>query len=241
MSRGISVLFELRQAQTRPGEFISVVGNLPELGSWDAYTSAVPLQTSHAYYPLWSMNGPINIGMPGDEQEPDVISDESDIEASWDELARKRKNGAQRTPETFWFEYKYIKDRRQVQDGGPSVEWEDGIANRSITISAEPGSIWIISDAFFNDSRKPAKVKRTTLLEIIEAGRILDLRFAPWRHSKVWREPSPEWTGVQDPGDHLSLRNSSSGQISQKSRFTTETLLPTGLLEMLKREDGVRL
>merc|ERR1719215_1441100 len=106
MSRGISVLFELRRAETRPGEFISVVGNIPELGTWDVYTSAVPLQTGMAYYPLWAMNGPMPIALSRASGECSPLqsdSDDSDGESSWDEVSLKRQ--ARQTPETFRFEY----------------------------------------------------------------------------------------------------------------------------------------
>eukprot|EP00913_Durusdinium_trenchii_P031570 g29562.t1 len=53
----IGLLFELRHAETRPGETVTVVGGQGELGAWDCYRSGVPLRTGASCYPYWAMCG----------------------------------------------------------------------------------------------------------------------------------------------------------------------------------------
>jgi len=91
-------------------------------------------------------------------------------------------------------EYKYVKDRRQVKDCGPSIQWEDSIANRMVSLPFEPGSIWIISDSKFNDAREQPKVIRTSLVEILSRRDKLDMEF----RESLQDAHSPEWSGREE-------------------------------------------
>eukprot|EP00928_Gymnodinium_smaydae_P087133 TRINITY_DN71465_c0_g1_i1.p1 TRINITY_DN71465_c0_g1~~TRINITY_DN71465_c0_g1_i1.p1 ORF type:complete len:260 (-),score=34.77 TRINITY_DN71465_c0_g1_i1:238-960(-) len=222
-ARGISILFELRQAETSPGEFISVVGSLPELGNWDAYTSAMPLQTGRACYPLWSMNGPLPIILNAEEcpETPSGSTSSDDIDC-WENAAR-RPPAIESATETLRFEYKYIKDRRHCGGHGQSIQWEDGISNRVVSIPAEPGSIWVLSDAKFNDAHEQPRLKRTTLLEILEGGYVLDMRVAPEQLLPRQRELSPEWTGSERTAQDENLSQRSSSLPSLRTHYTGHT------------------
>ena len=47
--------FTINRADTKVGENVFVVGNLQQLGGWDA-TKAVPLMTNRESYPQWFSN-----------------------------------------------------------------------------------------------------------------------------------------------------------------------------------------
>eukprot|EP00931_Biecheleriopsis_adriatica_P119226 TRINITY_DN94478_c0_g1_i1.p1 TRINITY_DN94478_c0_g1~~TRINITY_DN94478_c0_g1_i1.p1 ORF type:complete len:243 (-),score=35.67 TRINITY_DN94478_c0_g1_i1:43-771(-) len=215
----IGLLFELRHAETRPGEIVSVVGSHPELGSWDCYTSSLQLRTGASCYPCWAMLAPAWIA-PGSEdslasmnnrllsqedtesqvsspragRDPEVIPGEPEVVSSG--------ASADSEPQFINIEYKYVKDRRQMKDCGLSIEWEDSIANRSVRLPFEPGSIWIISDTKFDYAREPPRVTRTTLVEILARRDELDLEF---RRSTKESAPAPEWSGwEQEEEDRLS-------------------------------------
>mmetsp|Transcript_34957 Transcript_34957/g.96650 ORF Transcript_34957/g.96650 Transcript_34957/m.96650 type:complete len:233 (-) Transcript_34957:300-998(-) len=215
------VLFELRHAETRHGEVVRVVGNLPELAEWDVYKSEVRLQTGAGCYPLWAMLAPVQLKravwngsspgsfstpppspqycreqMPGsreDTQEEDLLG------ATVTHQARSSTDDSALVP--LQLEYKYVKDRRQVDDRGPSIQWESSIANRTVTIPWEPGSIWIVSDAGFNDSRERARLTRTSLTEVIARQNTLGMSYEDY---------APEWTGREQEDDDRSTLTSTS-------------------------------
>ena len=47
--------FTINRADTKVGENVFVVGNLPQLGSWNA-KNAIPLYTNRESYPVWFTN-----------------------------------------------------------------------------------------------------------------------------------------------------------------------------------------
>lgn len=58
----VGLLFEVRVAETRPGEVIRVVGSAPELGVWDPAADEMAvsqLKTSSLTYPQWLLRSPI--------------------------------------------------------------------------------------------------------------------------------------------------------------------------------------
>lgn len=135
----IGVLFELRCAETRPGETICVVGNIPELGGWDCQVvtrPALQLRTSNLTYPHWAMLRPI-----------------------WLELAEADVHGK------CHLEYKFVRDQRLLHKGS-AVRWEDSIPNRSLALPAEDGAIFLVSDAVWSSKASPTRVRRTTMSEV---------------------------------------------------------------------------
>lgn len=69
----IGVLFEVRRAETRPGETLSVVGGRPELGNWDPFdykaAAGLQLRTAATQYPRWSMSAPVWIELGGGDDD----------------------------------------------------------------------------------------------------------------------------------------------------------------------------
>ncbi|CAK9082651.1 Pyruvate [Durusdinium trenchii] len=199
----IGLLFELRHAETRPGETVTVVGARGELGAWDCYRSGLQLRTGASCYPYWAMLAPVWVspGIDGSSaslcrsqvrrvrdasvipEEPEVVScgDSGEVEDA-------------RNSNFIQVEYKYVKDRRQVKDCGPSIQWEDSIANRMVSLPFEPGSIWIISDSKFNDAREQPKVIRTSLVEILSRRDKLDMEF----RESLQDAHSSEWSGREE-------------------------------------------
>jgi len=243
--RGVGILFEVRHAETRPGELVGVVGDLPELGAWDAYTSALQLHTGSACYPLWATLTPrqVEIGSedgsrPGtpraweDSKDKD-ISNEASAELPPAEEEEADEWGSPRAPlrgggfghhpssEFLHIQYKYVKDRRQLRDNGPSILWESCIANRSVAIPLEPGSVWIVSDAKFNESREPPKLTRTTLIEILARQNSLGVGTGGKRsHQRLADTTAPEWTG-REPEEDLESHASS---LTTESHHTPSTI-----------------
>lgn len=152
----LGVLFELRHAETRPGEFVSVVGSRAELGAWDSYTSGLQLRTGASCYPCWAMLAPVwltQMMQCSRERQYSEGSEESTLGLSADDSVTGRNDDEDQEPEVVSFfdceaseggspdsghpqfihiEYKYVKDRRQLRDCGPSIQWEDSIANRMV-------------------------------------------------------------------------------------------------------------
>lgn len=134
----VGVIFELRRAETRPGEAICICGSHKETGCWDAtaeLTTNLQLRTSDSEYPRWYLRSPV-----------------------WFSFERKLQAGIS-TP-SFSLEYKYIRDRKALDIQGPRYRWEDSSSNRKVIIPYEDGSIFIVSDSCWNDADVPAVVKR---------------------------------------------------------------------------------
>mmetsp|Transcript_30297 Transcript_30297/g.56783 ORF Transcript_30297/g.56783 Transcript_30297/m.56783 type:complete len:242 (+) Transcript_30297:121-846(+) len=217
----LGLLFELRHAETRPGEMVTVVGARTELGAWDCYTSGLQLRTGASCYPCWAMLAPVwvspgtsdssaslcrsqdldtpghSIASPRIVRDASVIPEEPEVVSSGDSGEAEASHASQ----FIHIEYKYVKDRRQVKDCGPSIQWEDSIANRMVSLPFEPGSIWIISDSKFNDVREQPRIVRTTLVEILARRDKLDMEF---RHSLQDVARSPEWSGLEREDDGSS-------------------------------------
>jgi len=216
----IGVLFEVRRAETRPGETIGVVGNRQELGSWDPFDSksdaGMHLRTGAKQYPTWAMPAPVWIQLGKetlDGPEDDVGSSDQDSEASQASTPDSPEGMSGRNGDvagcqhihsgstlagseaSIRIEYKYVRDCRQVHAGGPSIQWEDSIANRRVVLPQEHGSIWIVSDVRFNDTSEPT-VKRTTLAEVLERRGNLDPEWTNLRKESRQHD-APEWAGSQ--------------------------------------------
>lgn len=130
----VGLIFELRQAETRPGESICVSGTPPELGAWTPKEVGATLRTSDLEYPRWYLRSPL-----------------------W--LEFQRSVGAS-SSSSLSLEYKYVRDRRALDTpASERYRWEDGITNRRASIPCEDGSIFIVSDAAWNCSSVPL-VKR---------------------------------------------------------------------------------
>eukprot|EP00427_Karlodinium_veneficum_P065361 CAMPEP_0169313198 /NCGR_PEP_ID=MMETSP1017-20121227/4453_1 /TAXON_ID=342587 /ORGANISM="Karlodinium micrum, Strain CCMP2283" /LENGTH=225 /DNA_ID=CAMNT_0009407047 /DNA_START=68 /DNA_END=742 /DNA_ORIENTATION=+ len=221
----IGLLFEIRCAETKPGEVISIVGGLEELGTWDPYDcksgAARQLKTGPQRYPSWAMPMPVWVELdedaPSNHTQDEHFDEESEppstpgsptqsttqreLDSCEESCDGELRGGPVKIDKTFVkVEYKYVKDRRQFS-GGPTMQWEDCIANRSVTLPCEHGSMWIISDTRFNDSTEAPRLKRTSLAEVLEHRGGLDPEWTS--HQKV--SPSPEWTGrdnedISSPG-----------------------------------------
>ncbi|CAJ1370266.1 unnamed protein product [Effrenium voratum] len=225
----LGLLFELRHAETRQGEMISVVGACGELGAWDCYTSGLQLRTGSSCYPAWAMLAPVWVS-PGtsdssaslerqdlDTPSPRIVRDASVIPEEPEVVSSGDSVEMEASASHFiHVEYKYVKDRRQLKDCGPSIQWEDSIANRSVTLPYEPGSIWIVSDSKFNDAREPPKIIRTTLVEILSRRDKLDMEF----RASLQDAHSPEWSGREQEDDGSSLHSAGTNW----SHHTTSTV-----------------
>eukprot|EP00434_Breviolum_minutum_P040068 symbB.v1.2.035597.t1/scaffold4789.1/size34864/1 len=149
----IGLLFELRHAETRPGEMVTVVGARGELGAWDCYTSALQLRTGASLYPSWAMLAPVwvspgtsdssaslcrsqDLDTPGHSiASPRIVRDASVIPEEPEVVSSGDSGEGEANPSNFiHIEYKFVKDRRQMKDCGPSIQWEDSIANRFVSL-----------------------------------------------------------------------------------------------------------
>lgn len=149
----VGVLFELRRAETLPGEVLRVTGARPELGAWDPRrqgagqedeVDCLRLATGALSYPRWSTSAPVWI-----------YFDEDDA-------------GDGRKAKFLELQYKFLKDLPQVAgNGGTRSQWEDRIENRHISLPQEPGSLWLVSDALWN-WEEPAQVSRLEQDDLIQ-------------------------------------------------------------------------
>jgi len=146
----IGLLFELRSAETRPGEIIQVVGNWPALGSWQQSerSSGCVLQflpTARLPQSARSMRVPVWIDVPGNLQE--VI-----------------------------IEYKFMRDQSGLCGNYVhNFVSEDDIENRQVSLPSEDGSMWIISDAHWNSSTEDPIITRACLSKVLSRLGNLDL------------------------------------------------------------------
>eukprot|EP00442_Polarella_glacialis_P020314 CAMPEP_0115094780 /NCGR_PEP_ID=MMETSP0227-20121206/28597_1 /TAXON_ID=89957 /ORGANISM="Polarella glacialis, Strain CCMP 1383" /LENGTH=251 /DNA_ID=CAMNT_0002487919 /DNA_START=51 /DNA_END=806 /DNA_ORIENTATION=- len=245
----VGLLFEIRGAETRPGEIVSIVGARPELGTWDPfdYKAAAKLQLrTGVQYPCWAMSAPVWIELGGDQagfgffdsegaspedrgdswsadaQTPMVRGDSSEAEqVRGDSLEASSCSDAAEGAvcESILLEYKYLKDRRQLQDF-PSIQWEDCIANRKVMIPAEHGSIWLVSDTKFNESSEP-KVRQTTLAEVLLLRGNLD---PEWTSNTHQDGDPPERTMPQLEDQSETPGSDATGCSSRVSHHTSSTI-----------------
>mmetsp|Transcript_25967 Transcript_25967/g.60044 ORF Transcript_25967/g.60044 Transcript_25967/m.60044 type:complete len:253 (-) Transcript_25967:185-943(-) len=248
----IGLLFEIRKAETRPGEVVRVVGNCDAMGNWDPYDNkvgnALQLRTGAALYPGWAMYAPVwveldastcksfedfhNIGEGIDDIDEENCSSAEELVLRSHEHSVSASEAGSRmespNPEgtgdaceprkEVVVEYKYVKDRRNLGDCGPSIQWENSIANRRVTIPQEPGSIWIVSDWCFNHNEQPQRL-RTTLAEVLQRRGDLD---PEWTCNP--KADAPENTGIDGEKDG----DLSSPGGSSLSHHTTSTIMMLG-------------
>jgi len=244
----IGVLFELRCARTRPGECVSVVGGYQELGAWDPYAqrqNTLQLCTGAVCYPRWAMLTPVRVSIGSEEggsvsNLAEVLRDVPEEEHEDPEDEHLEEEEPARCPSQTSFdegqnmlrlEYKYVRDRRGMTDSGPSIQWEDSIANRSVLLPAEPGSIWIVSDTAFNEAGETPTVTRASLVDILSRQEALTMACttsAPMsKNANVSsRLPlAPEWAGNDREEDERSLASvqTSNSCNSRVSCHTTST------------------
>mmetsp|Transcript_51181 Transcript_51181/g.121649 ORF Transcript_51181/g.121649 Transcript_51181/m.121649 type:complete len:264 (-) Transcript_51181:92-883(-) len=257
----VGILFEIKKAETRPGEVVSVVGNCSALSNWDPYDStagSLHLTTGASLYPGWAMYAPVWVQLDGaviksyeNLQEMDEDCDDAESlsqvavaqtpprrRASSESVASEavasplegsppyvvEANTAQENaepPKTFVIEYKYVKDCRNAHDSGPSIQWENSIANRRVNVPEDPGSIWIVTDTCFNHNEQPT-IQRTTLAEILQRRGELD---PEWTHDPE-KGGAPENTGKDSEIDQLSSPGGSS--FSHRTGHTTSTVMQFG-------------
>mmetsp|Transcript_124966 Transcript_124966/g.347927 ORF Transcript_124966/g.347927 Transcript_124966/m.347927 type:complete len:241 (+) Transcript_124966:66-788(+) len=201
----IGLLFELRSAETRPGEMVRVVGDRPELGHWDPYDinahGTLELRTGPTSYPRWGLLAPVWIDLSEESGAQRCMTDEDtgplsssagpstprtpqgvlDFESDEEEERGSCRLNAEDKP-CVHIEYKFVKDRRQLSGSGPSFQWEDSIGNRRVTLPHEPGTIWVITDSRFNDASRAPELSRASLPEVV----------------KRWGDLNPEWTSRED-------------------------------------------
>jgi len=115
-----------------------------ELGRWQPFPQdgeeARALRTTQRSYPRWFLHLPV-----------------------WFELEAEP---AAATGARLDLEYKFVRDRRGLDDGSQLAEWEAGIPNRRISVPAEAGSIWIISHSSWNHSGDKPQVSRVTFADL---------------------------------------------------------------------------
>jgi len=119
----VGLIFELRHAETFPGQSIRVTGAHEALGEWKRYeerNSPLELKTEVCMYPCWEMLGPLWLDLP--------------------------------EAESVLLEYKYVRHPGPWAESGQQVIWEDKIKNRCVVLPAKPG-IWRVSDAHWNDDQ----------------------------------------------------------------------------------------
>jgi len=119
----VGLIFELRHAETFPGQTIRVTGAHVALGEWKRYeerNSPLELKTEVCMYPCWEMLGPVWLDLP--------------------------------EAESVMLEYKYVRHPGPWAESGQQIIWEDRIKNRCVVLPAEPG-IWRVSDAHWNDDQ----------------------------------------------------------------------------------------
>eukprot|EP00441_Pelagodinium_beii_P014665 CAMPEP_0197664702 /NCGR_PEP_ID=MMETSP1338-20131121/58801_1 /TAXON_ID=43686 ORGANISM="Pelagodinium beii, Strain RCC1491" /NCGR_SAMPLE_ID=MMETSP1338 /ASSEMBLY_ACC=CAM_ASM_000754 /LENGTH=206 /DNA_ID=CAMNT_0043243397 /DNA_START=16 /DNA_END=633 /DNA_ORIENTATION=+ len=203
----IGVIFEIRQCESRPGETVSIVGASRELGNWDPFdykaAASLELRTSDAQYPCWAMSAPVWIELSQGHQVysdfaeswGEITPEDSEARTPTSTLHDSPKKADEEQPEDSFVqvqvEYKYLKDRRKLHDF-PSILWEDHIANRRITLPAEYGSIWLISDGRFNESSEPT-ITRTSLAEVLQRRGSLDPEWTSRHQAGARASESPEW------------------------------------------------
>jgi len=118
-------------------------------------------------------------------------------------------------------EYKFVKDKRRLADHGPSVLWEDSIANRRVTVPCEPGTIWVISDLRFNDAGRTPQLSRASLPEVLKRWCDLD---PEWTSTGARDRSAPEW-GENEPPERGELFSPVSSAQTYCSGHTTSTRL----------------
>eukprot|EP00930_Biecheleria_cincta_P023354 TRINITY_DN16889_c0_g1_i1.p1 TRINITY_DN16889_c0_g1~~TRINITY_DN16889_c0_g1_i1.p1 ORF type:complete len:323 (-),score=42.87 TRINITY_DN16889_c0_g1_i1:225-1193(-) len=119
----VGVVFELRYAETFPGQSIRVTGAHEALGEWkrcEERNSPLELKTEVCTYPSWEMLGPVWLDLP--------------------------------EAESVLLEYKYVRHPGPWAESGQHIIWEDKIKNRCVVLPAKPG-IWRVSDAHWNDNQ----------------------------------------------------------------------------------------
>jgi len=228
----IGIVFELQHAETKPGETVRVVGDCMELGDWDPYDPChgemLELRTGPSLYPRWALSTPVWLQLPDGKDCKELHRDYEDMQP--DDMSIPETPRIPHAPEndcacysfgdhsSVYIEYKFVRDRRRLEEHGPSVQWEDSIVNRRVMLPREPGTIWIVSDVGFNAGGLP-RVSRTSLDELMQRIGDMDPEWT-MRHSMIprVRSPSPEWGGRHYEEDLVSSPRSQSGH-------TTSTIL----------------
>mmetsp|Transcript_96542 Transcript_96542/g.300257 ORF Transcript_96542/g.300257 Transcript_96542/m.300257 type:complete len:344 (+) Transcript_96542:91-1122(+) len=165
----VGLVFELRRADALPGESIRVMGDWPELGSWDselyANVDAAPqLLSTASMLPRWAMAAPVWLTLPGASGPGPSSQPASPMPNS---PGRQEDQGAAGRARVL-VEYKFARDRRSLpRSSGPPVVWEDEDIVRNAALPLEDGSIWLISDAAWNACDERARVARTTPAELL--------------------------------------------------------------------------
>jgi len=139
----IGLLFELRLAETRPGESVQVVGNWPTLGNWREHHDGSSncllqcFQSKNSPHPTWSMRLPLWIDVPCNLKEIVV-------------------------------EYKFVRNQRGLFDSHMDhFMWEEDIDSRRVSLPLEDGSMWIISDARWNSNDEGPTVTCARLSKVL--------------------------------------------------------------------------
>lgn len=146
----VGLIFELRKAETKPGEIVRLTGSSRALGNWVRQEgNGLDLRTGVAVYPLWTMLAPLWIETPGGQD------DEQDAQV-----------GA-------IVEYKYVKDPGPWAELGQTVAWEDGVPNRRLLVPKE--GVWIVSDNQWNQPGS-ARLRRLPWAEANRRKEMIDGR-----------------------------------------------------------------
>jgi len=193
----VGILFELRQAETLPGEKVRITGCSQELGAWDPQgaasdgrdgpeTDPLQLRTSASCYPSWSMSAPLWIhfdskaaegkgeeGCMSDLTTTDGGSEPTTGTSTPRAATQASPCGSSGLP-TLEIEYKYVKDLGNALVGnGARYQWEDHISNRRIKVPQESGSLWLVSDAHWNLG-EPAQIWRLSHADVVSRCAALD-------------------------------------------------------------------
>eukprot|EP00428_Durinskia_dybowskii_P045863 CAMPEP_0170338512 /NCGR_PEP_ID=MMETSP0116_2-20130129/70303_1 /TAXON_ID=400756 /ORGANISM="Durinskia baltica, Strain CSIRO CS-38" /LENGTH=594 /DNA_ID=CAMNT_0010591909 /DNA_START=59 /DNA_END=1840 /DNA_ORIENTATION=+ len=127
----IGVFFEVEGPDTLPGDALSVVGSLPELGKWnfDARQGS-NLSTNAFMYPLWTTLHPVSIAY-----------DEGEVGS-----------------EELKFQYKYTIFKSST---GVVKRWEDDIKDRMVSVPLKADTLFLVTDSQFNQMSTPTVCETT--------------------------------------------------------------------------------
>lgn len=157
----IGLLFELRHVKARHGETVRIIGDWPELGSWDsdiyADVDAAPKleKSSHWKQPFrWSMRFPVWLVLPGQPMQATSSG------AQGASLSEPRRGARQ---SLLLIEYKFVRDGRSSPWAQEQpVEWESDAVVRHASLPLEDGSVWIVSESAWDSCSEPAQITRAT-------------------------------------------------------------------------------
>lgn len=267
----VGVIFEIRKAQTLPGEAIRVAGARPELGAWDPRgvvamqlgdEDILRLKTGALRYPNWSMSAPVwfnfeheavneELKEAAEGADSDSLSTVDSLDSASSSAATPQASTPKREQtetdfgipngtKTITLEYKFLKDRRQLQgDDVSSLQWESKIENRRVSVPLEPGSMWLVSDERW-ELDEPARASRVVQADVLSLCMELDPEYVLGRNkAKLSYSLTPDRLhGTPSPSGRRGLRpgEKQAFAIEEEFEVLNTKQLPSLLAEKLAAE-----